>query len=130
MATTERQDWEAFQVRCAILYGLVVFHRRVAVCVKISATGRQPSQKEMDELADECARYAEAALLRVRSLAGKRASLGAMVRAFEAVFAAEAAAGRRIQLEYENERGNRTVLAPADFLRELVAAFNRRPQRE
>jgi len=126
MTTTERKNWEAFQLRTAILLGLAVYNRRTDALREFDAAGRKPSQKEADVFALECAAYAESALLRIRSVAGARASLDAMVKVFDAFIAAEAAAGRLVRLGYRNERGNWTILAPADFLRELVAAYRRR----
>ena len=125
--TNEQPAWEAFQTRTAIILGLEVFRKRTELQKRVAARGdRAPEPHEAAACAFECASFAEAALQRMKSLRGTDRAITALAARLEAFIAAEAAAGRRVPLGYWNERGNWTVLAPADFLRELVAAYRRR----
>ena len=125
--TNEQAAWEAFQMRTAIILGLEIFHKRTELQKRVAARGdRAPEPREANGCLFECASFAKAALQRMKSLRGTDRAITALAARLEAFIAAETAAGRCVRLGYWNERGNWTVLAPADFLRELVAAYRRR----
>ena len=69
--TNEQAAWEAFQMRTAIILGLEIFHKRTELQKRVAARGdRAPEPHEAAACAFECASFAEAALLRVKSVRG------------------------------------------------------------